>query len=117
MKYLIDAQISFKLANHLKNKGYDVIHTNDLVNKDSSTDNEIREFALSQNRIIISKDSDFLDSYLINRIPEKLLLITTGNIKNSELFELFDSHFQKIDLFFENCSYIELDQDNIIIHE
>jgi len=69
MKFLIDANLPFKLANSLKDKGYDVIHTDDLPNKEKTKDNEIRKISISQNCIVITKDSDFLDSHLINRIP------------------------------------------------
>ncbi|MBI2259178.1 MAG: DUF5615 family PIN-like protein [Flavobacteriia bacterium] len=41
MKYLIDAQLSYKIAKHLKKKGFDVVHTNELPNKEKSTDKEI----------------------------------------------------------------------------
>ena len=59
MKFLIDANLSFKLSKFLKNKGYDVIHTDNLPNKERTTDNDIRRFAIDQNRIIITKDIDF----------------------------------------------------------
>ncbi len=117
MKYIIDAQISYKIAIYLNQIGYDIIHTNDFPNKEFTTDKEIRELSKSQNRIVISKDSDFLDSYLIKKIPEKILLITTGNTKNIELKELFKIYFEKIDLLFEQHFYIEFNQNELIIHE
>ncbi|MEH1774010.1 MULTISPECIES: DUF5615 family PIN-like protein [unclassified Nostoc] len=45
--------------------------------------------SIQQNRILITKDVDFVNSFLTVQQPYKLLLITTGNINNSELESLF----------------------------
>ena len=41
MKFLVDAQLPASLGAILKGNGHDVIHTNDLPNKESTTDLEI----------------------------------------------------------------------------
>jgi len=74
MKFLVDANLPFRFARYLTSKGYDVIHTDDLPSKERTTDKEIRKVAVEQDRIIITKDSDFLDSHLIQGIPGKLFL-------------------------------------------
>lgn len=117
MKYILDAQISFRVSKFLQSKGFDVIHTLDLRDKDFTTDDEIRRISKIESRIVISKDSDFLDSYLIKKIPNKLLFITTGNIDNKNLFMLFENNFSLIDELFEEHSLIELNNDELIIHE
>ena len=88
MRFIIDAQLPFSLKIMLIDIGHDAIHTDDLGDKERTSDNEIREVSENQNRIVISKDDDFVDSFYIKGIPKKLLLISTGNIKNSELFSL-----------------------------
>jgi predicted nuclease of predicted toxin-antitoxin system len=117
MKFLIDANLPFKLALLLKNKGYEIIHTDNLKNKERTTDNEIRKIALEENYIVVTKDTDFFDSHLINKVPPKLLFVTTGNIVNSELHHLFDLHFEKVIILFEKYDCVELDNKQIIIHE
>jgi predicted nuclease of predicted toxin-antitoxin system len=117
MKFLIDAQLPFALSKYLLTKGFDVIHTDDLPNKELTTDNEIREVSIKQNRIVITKDSDFLDSFYVNGIPSKLLLVSTGNIKNKALIRLFDLNIDKIVELFEDYSFVELDNFEIIGHE
>lgn len=74
MRFLIDANLPFKLTLILRDKGFDVIHTDNLPNKEQTTDREIRDISLEENRIVISKDSDFLDSHLIIGIPKKISL-------------------------------------------
>ena len=76
MKYLIDANLPYKLAIVLKKAGYEVIHTDELPNKERTTDREIKRVSLENDYIVITKDFDFLDSFLIQNKPEKLLLVT-----------------------------------------
>ncbi len=117
MKFLMDANLPYKLTISLKDKGYDVIHTDDLPDKERTKDNEIRNISIKEDRIIITKDSDFLDSHLINGIPAKLLLVTTGNIVNKALIQLFDNYFKTIADLFRFYDLIELDNKEIIGHE
>jgi predicted nuclease of predicted toxin-antitoxin system len=69
MKFLVDAQLPVRLANFLQKAGYDTIHTKDLFLKNATPDTEINSISMREKRIVISKDSDFLDSFLINQIP------------------------------------------------
>jgi predicted nuclease of predicted toxin-antitoxin system len=117
MKFLIDAQLPFALCKHLLNRGFDIIHTDNLPNKEFTSDSEIRKISVSENRIVITKDADFLDSYYIKSIPPKLLLVTTGNIRNRDLITLFDLNISKITSLFEQYSFVELSNEEIIGHE
>ncbi len=49
-----------------------------------TTDKEIITLAFKEERVVITKDSDFLESFLIKNQPEKLVLIKTGNIEMNE---------------------------------
>jgi len=117
MKFLVDANLPYKLALLLKNKGYDVVHTDDLKNKERTSDNEIRKIALNESYIVVTKDADFFDSHLIKKNPPKLLFVTTGNIINKQLLTLFDDYFEKIIVLFENYDLVEIDNQQIIAHE
>ena len=59
-----------------------------------SRDTELLDLADQLNRIIISKDADFYDSFILSGRPKKLLLITTGNISNQELLKIFEGNFK-----------------------
>jgi predicted nuclease of predicted toxin-antitoxin system len=116
MKFLIDAQLPVRLARFLQTAGYDVIHTKDLPQQNSTSDNQINEISLQQERIVISKDSDFVNSFLTIQKPYKLLLISTGNISNSELEAIFVNQLSRLVDLFESHQYIELSRDAIIVH-
>ena len=96
MKFIVDAQLPYGLKTFLVSLEHDVIHTNDLPLKAGTPDSEINGISKTQERIVITKDTDFLDSYYINSIPFKLLLITTGNIVNKELYKLFTKNIVAI---------------------
>jgi predicted nuclease of predicted toxin-antitoxin system len=117
MKFIVDAQLPVVLSKFLNKKGFDVIHTDNLPNKEFSTDKEIRETSLKEGRVVITKDSDFIDSYYITGVPERLLLVSTGNIKNKDLILLFDSNMEQIVELFNYHSFIELTNTELLGHE
>ena len=116
MKFIVDAQLPKSLSVFLKQKGFDSIHTLELPNKNKTKDNEIISFAVKENRIVVSKDSDFLDSFLLKSKPHKLILIKTGNITNSELIRIFDNGFEIILEMITRSNLIEIGRNEIVEH-
>lgn len=118
MKFIVDAQLPEKLKHWLNENGHDAIHTNDLPEKHLTSDLVIIEIAEREKRIVISKDSDFYKYNLINRIPEKVLFITMGNIINKKLIRLFELNFSTIENYFNSGSkVIEFDNSSITVHD
>jgi predicted nuclease of predicted toxin-antitoxin system len=117
MKFIVDAQLPRRLARFLQESGYDAIHTLDLPQQNATPDSNINQFSIAQERIVITKDSDFVDSFLTIKQPYKLLLITTGNIKNSELETLFANYLSQIIDLLSQHSYVEINQNMLVIHQ
>ena len=117
IKFIVDAQLPYSLSIMLKEKGFDVIHTDDLPHKERSTDTEIRMLAKEENRIVITKDNDFFDSYILSKSPSRLLLVSTGNIINKDLFVLFEKNFELMISYFEIYNFLELTNDELYAHE
>jgi len=69
MNFLVDNNLSPSLAIELKNLGYDSIHVRER-GMSKSSDNEIFNFALENNRIIVSADTDF--GYILSQWDQKL---------------------------------------------
>ena len=92
MKFIVDAQLPKSLSDFLNGSGHNSIHTLELPAQNKSSDNTITQKANDENRIVITKDADFLESYLLYSKPAKLILVKTGNIKNTELLQLFSNH-------------------------
>ncbi len=117
MKFLIDAQLPRKLAKTINDAGYRAIHTLLLPEANKTTDADINLLSVTEEWIVITKDSDFVDSFLLKKEPWKLLLISTGNIRNDELINLFLSNIQNIAATFEAHHYLELNKENLLIHQ
>lgn len=66
--------------------------------------------------MVITKDEDFVDLFLLRHEPYKLLLVATGNIDNRELEQLFRDNLEEIVKAFETCDFIELDRTALICH-
>lgn len=117
MKFLIDAQLPIRLARLLREAGYDTIHTRELPQQNATPDSIINSISIQQERVVITKDSDFVDSFLTVQQPYKLLLVTTGNIKNSDLESLFIKNLTFIINLLSQHNYIELSRDSVIVHQ
>lgn len=117
MKFLVDAQLPKRLASSLFDLGHDAIHTLDRSDGNRTSDSAICQLADDENRIVISKDRDFVDSYLLNSSPAKLLLVSTGNISNNDLIQLFADHITALETGFGSGSYLELGPAKLTIHE
>ncbi len=116
MKLLVDAQLPLRLAELLAASGHDVVHTIGLANGNRTADAEIARLADEQDRVVVTKDHDFLDGHLLNGSPKRLLLVTTGNIRNDDLVLLFE-HVQQV-LFdaLAQSTLVELTRDAVVIH-
>lgn len=75
VKFLFDAQLPISVCFLLKQRGYDAFHTLELPHSNALSDRLITSFSLKENRVVFTKDNDFLGSYLIHSQPKKLLLI------------------------------------------
>ncbi|MEL7523857.1 MAG: DUF5615 family PIN-like protein [Cyanobacteria bacterium J06553_1] len=117
MKFLVDAQLPKRLARFLEQAGYDTVHTQDLQQGNATPDTDINEISIRENRIVITKDADFVESFLLKGKPYKLLLVATGNIKNSELEQLFRQNLSQLTELFKHHRYIEIERDSVIIHQ
>ncbi len=116
MKFLVDAHLPRRLAYQLHKAGHDAIHTLDLPHKNRTTDAEILDISELERRAVISKDADFVNSFLLTQRPYKLLSVSTGNITNAELESLFARYIDSIVIAFETNYYLELSHAGLIVH-
>jgi len=116
MKFLIDAQLPRHLVASLKWNGLDALHTLDLPLGNTTPDWRINEISVGEQRIVVTKDADFVNSFLIAGVPYKLLLVSTSNISNRELEQLFIKNLSAILGAFEACDYVEITRTSLIEH-
>ncbi len=117
MKFLVDAQLPRRFAAWLNETGFDAVHTLDLPLGNQMSDTLINSISIAEKRIVVTKDSDFVDSFLLHKKPYKLLLISTGNIRNTELERLFQANIEKLSEAFNTGSeFVELTRTAIVVH-
>lgn len=74
----------------------------------------INRISIEEDRIVISKDEDFYDSFERIKEPYKLLHIKTGNIKNADLLEIFDKNLLQIIHELNSNDVVQVSQEYII---
>ena len=116
MNFLVDARLLRRLAYRLRDAGHDELHTLDLPDGNRSPDAQINELSTRDSRVVVTKDTDFVDSFLLFHRPYKLLLISTGNIANTDLEDVFVGQIPTITTAFESYDYLELTRDALIFH-
>lgn len=85
MNFLIDAQLPRRMVGWLSDAGCDALHTLDLPDGNRTSDFLIIDSAEREDRVVITKNADFVNEHLLHGRPWKLLLIATGNISNRDL--------------------------------
>jgi predicted nuclease of predicted toxin-antitoxin system len=95
--------------------GCDAKHTLDLPAANRTTDAQVCLLADNEHRVVVTKDSDFVDSHLLHGRPAKLLLISTGNITNSDLEAIFVPLIPDIIKEFSTHSFLEVGKSGIFI--
>jgi predicted nuclease of predicted toxin-antitoxin system len=101
MKLLLDANISWRLAEKLKLHFEECFHVDHIGLEMPATDTEIWNYALANNFIIVTNDEDFLNFSNIKSFPPKIILLRTGNQSNSFIEALLIKHkvnIQSLDL-------------------
>lgn len=116
MKFLVDAQLPRRFATWLNEAGHEALHTLDLPKKNYTPDSELIALALQEGRIVVSKDADFVQSFMVTGEP-LLLLISTGNIANAELEKILRANLDAIDAAFATGRFVEITRDALVVHE
>jgi predicted nuclease of predicted toxin-antitoxin system len=114
MKFLVDAQLPRRFALWLTEAGHDALHTLDMPLMNRTPDQEIVARAMQDRRVVVTKDDDFVQAFLVNGEPP-LLLISTGNISNEALEKLVRTNLNGIEAAFSAHRFIEITRNALII--
>jgi predicted nuclease of predicted toxin-antitoxin system len=90
---------------------FETIHVNEILDKWHSKDKDICTFADENDLIVITKDTDFRNSFLINGTSKKLVRIKLGNLSTSILIKVISENLSAIQTLNSKGGFmIELDQ-------
>lgn len=116
MRFLVDAQLPRRLASFLQQAGHEAIHTSHLPEGNRTPDEVIEKVSRRERAVLITKDRGFVHGIVLGIGAYKLLLVSTGNIDNDMLHELFARHPSDLILALEDHEFIEMTRDRLIIH-
>lgn len=100
----------------MREKGFDCIHTLDLFDKNRTGDNSIISLSMKEERIVITKDKDFVSSFLLEKKPYKLIAVTAGNLSNDDLISIFSKNLESITGILSDHSFLEINRESLTTH-
>jgi predicted nuclease of predicted toxin-antitoxin system len=115
VNFLVDAQLPRRVTAWLTAAGNDAVHTLDLPDANRTTDDQVNDAADREQRAVVTKDSDFVDTHILRARPAKLLLISTGNISNNALEALMVPLIPDIVREFASHSFLELGPSGLVV--
>lgn len=89
MNFLVDAHLPPALARWISSHGHQATHVFD-VTLHAADDPVIWEHARQNIAVLISKDEDFVDRWLMSDAPVALVWIRKGNCSNRALLAWFE---------------------------
>ena len=116
MNFLIDANLPRRLIRIFQERGHNAVHTLDLPAGNATPDVVLLDYSEVNNCVITTKDSDFSTSFWLQNRPNKLLIISTGNIRNTELETLLIANFDQLVAELLEHRYVELTREHVIVH-
>lgn len=113
MKFLIDAHLPPSLKRVFQQAGQDAIHTLDLPDQNASRDSLLNQVSMAEHRVVVTKDTDFYHSHLLQGRPWKLVLLRTGNMGLKETRQMFEEHLPAILEALNEYTLVELDRQRV----
>ncbi|MBK8039937.1 MAG: DUF5615 family PIN-like protein [Verrucomicrobiaceae bacterium] len=113
MKFLLDAHLPPGLKRVFASAGHDAMHTMDLPLQNASKDGVLNALSMSEQRVVVSKDTDFYYSHLLHGRPWKLVLVRTGNMSLSDTRRMFEQHLTQIVNALQTFTLVELDRSQV----
>jgi len=86
MRFILDNNIPPKLLGKLRELGHDAIHVQDTAKGSDTEDSDIANIADAENRIVLTKDKDFLGLHMVTGSPQKVLMVRLGNCSMRHAF-------------------------------
>jgi predicted nuclease of predicted toxin-antitoxin system len=114
MRFIIDAHLPAAIKRYFSAAGFESVHASELPKGNSTPDEELVQFA-GLDGVIITKDEDFYQSFLLKKRPSKLILVKFGNLRLHETIEVFSRLTQLLIELIDKHDLVELYRDRIIV--
>lgn len=107
MRLLFDQNISFRVANKLKEDFPGCGQVRELKLEDKS-DREIWDFAKKEQYTIVTFDADFYDLVTLYGHPPKVIWLRIGNTSSDSLIKVFHNFSEVIKAFLIDSNYADI---------
>ena len=84
MKLLIDQNISKRIIDSINDTFSDSIHVNSIADT-TNTDNELWDYAIKNNFILVTTDSDFFNHCIVSEQSPKIILVQGEVITSNKM--------------------------------
>ncbi|MBS1578708.1 MAG: DUF5615 family PIN-like protein [Bacteroidetes bacterium] len=108
MKFLIDENLEQNFLNWGNIVSIHVLEVSDIM-----SDTDIWNYALQNNLIIITKDTDFYNRYLSTLKSPKVIWLRIGNMRKHELKFFVQSVWEDVLNLLSNSSFIIINQNSL----
>lgn len=117
MRFLIDEQLPSLPVDVLVGRGYEETHVTTLSTNRRVFDSLIVQQSTDSGFVVVTKNVDFLNSYLIKGLPKKIIYVAAGTVKNRELLSLFRQHIVEITNQLNAHNVVEINKSGMhILH-
>jgi predicted nuclease of predicted toxin-antitoxin system len=96
VKFLVDNQLPVALAQYLRKRGFDCQHVLEAGLGDA-LDSDIRRHAELQERIVITKDEDFLYFAKQPKAKIRVIWVRLSNCRTSALLAAFERSWPRVE--------------------
>ena len=105
VRFLLDANLSWRSAKTLKNHFDDCFHVEDIGLSFPAKDTEIWTYARENGLLIVTNDEDFLHLSALKGFPPKVLLLRMGNQSRKFVEQTLINLKKQIEIFLESSEY------------
>ena len=111
MKFIIDENITPDVLPLFLSAGLTAIHVNQLKKEKgvSIKDHQLRRLAIHQDWIIVTKDDDFVKSFVSRKVPEKLVFIV-GLDEKKKLMERMKAITPNLKFLLMKHDFLEINE-------
>lgn len=80
---------------------------------DKFSDTDIWQYAVSNQLIIVTKDTDFYNRYLSSANSPKVIWFRTGNIKKKAFYQFIDRIWTEVEIMIQSSSFVIITEDKM----
>ncbi|WP_436516199.1 DUF5615 family PIN-like protein [Ekhidna sp. To15] len=112
--YIIDENLTPDLADLFRSAGLNVAHVNEIKanQKQRIIDDQLRRLAIQKGYIIVTKDDDFVKSYVSREVPERMIFIYGLDRKETLLIRMKEV-LPQIETLMSKHNFIEINESEI----